>query len=144
MVSLSLLAPSKGSAMLVLLLALADFSNAAVQCDIITTEHCGKNHRKQNHKLPTHVGSTFYADGFHGGRMYAKLQSMKQSVSGNNQNFDVTYNFNLGGYDGTYWVILPTSSPQQADTCYAVYKNCDVTIPFWQKKDPLPTYYQLA
>jgi hypothetical protein len=81
MVSLSLLAP-KGSVMLALLLALADFSNAAVQCDIITTEHCGKNHHKMDHKLPTHVGSTIYADGFHGGTMYVKLQSMKQSVPG--------------------------------------------------------------
>lgn len=61
----------------------------------------------------------------------------------NNDNVDLTYNFNLGDYSGTYWVILPTSFGG-GDACYAVYKNCDVTISFWEKSQRLPTYYQLA
>ncbi|GKT60914.1 hypothetical protein ColTof4_01034 [Colletotrichum tofieldiae] len=95
------------------------------------------------HKLPTNVGSTYYVDGFHGGVMNAKLQSVRQSVPGNSDNLDITYNFNLGAYDGTYWIILPTSFGD-ANQCFAVYKNCDVTIRFWEKSNPLPNWYTLA
>ncbi|KAF4989617.1 hypothetical protein FDECE_14653 [Fusarium decemcellulare] len=140
MVSFSLF---KSSITLNILLALADYSSAAVQCDLITSAHCGRNHHRINHKLPTNVGSTYYVDGFHGGVMNAKFQSMTESVPGNNENFDLTYNFNLGDYDGTYWIILPNSFGG-GNACYAVYKNCDVTLTFWEKKNPLPTFYQLA
>jgi hypothetical protein len=61
---------------------LAGLANAAVQCDLIASDNCGRNSHKMNHKLPTSVGSTYFADGFHGGTMYAKLQTEKQSVSG--------------------------------------------------------------
>ncbi|KAK1639682.1 hypothetical protein BDP81DRAFT_404379 [Colletotrichum phormii] len=130
MVSLSLLAPSKVASALVLVLGLADICNAAAKY------HMG-------HKLPTNVGGTYYVDGFHGGVMNAKFQSMTNSVPGNSQYVDLTYNFNLGNFDQAYWILLPTSFGG-ANECFAVYKNCDVTIRFWDKKDPLPNWYTLA
>ncbi|KAK1674356.1 hypothetical protein BDP55DRAFT_667402 [Colletotrichum godetiae] len=143
MVSLSLLAPSKVASALVLALGLADICNAAVQCDIITSSNCGKAKHHMGHKLPTNVGGTYYVDGFHGGVMNAKFQSMTNSVPGNSQYVDLTYNFNLGNFDQAYWILLPTSFGG-ANECFAVYKNCDVTIRFWDKKDPLPNWYTLA
>ncbi|KAL0931267.1 uncharacterized protein CTRU02_214002 [Colletotrichum truncatum] len=143
MVSLSFLVPNfkaaSRSITLAILLGLVDSAIAAVQCDTINWDTCGE--AAHRHKLPTSVGSTYYVDGFHGGVMHAKFQSMTQSVSGNSEYHDITYNFNLGDYDGTYWVILP-SPFGDANTCYAVYKNCDVTIKFWNL--PVPTWYQLA
>lgn len=63
-------------------LSMVEYCNAAGQCSVVASGHCGKNHHHQNHKLPTSVGSTYYANGFHGGTMYAKFQSSVQSVSG--------------------------------------------------------------
>ncbi|TDZ40500.1 hypothetical protein CTRI78_v010285 [Colletotrichum trifolii] len=143
MVSFSFFSLSKVAPALVLLLGLADFCAAAVQCDVINSDNCGRTKHRIEHKLPTSVGSTFYVDGFHGGAMNAKFQSMTQSVAGNSQYVDLTYNFNLGAYDGTYWVLLPTSFGE-ANECFAVYKNCDVTIRFWDKRDTLPNYYTLV
>ncbi|KAF5574195.1 hypothetical protein FPCIR_13692 [Fusarium pseudocircinatum] len=139
----SFFAPANSVVALTVLLGFSQVANAAVQCDLISSAHCGRNHHKQNHKLPTVPGNTYYVDGFHGGVMNAKFQSITQSVPGNNDNVDLTYNFNLGDYSGTYWIILPTSFGG-GDACYAVYKNCDVTISFWEKSQPLPAYYQLA
>ncbi|WYZ35697.1 hypothetical protein EsH8_X_000344 [Colletotrichum jinshuiense] len=143
MVSLSFLAPAKVVSTLVVLLALTDSCAAAGQCGIVTSSDCGKNKRRAGHKLPTSVGSTYYVNGFNGGVMNAKFQSMRQSVAGNSDYVDLTYNFNLGSYDGAYWILLPTSFGG-ANTCYGVWKNCDVTIRFWNKKDPLPTWYTLT
>ncbi|KAI8210738.1 hypothetical protein K4K52_011894 [Colletotrichum sp. SAR 10_76] len=134
---------SKAASALVLLVGLTDFCNAAVQCDVISSSNCGTNSHRQTHKLPTSVGSTYYIDGFHGGVMNAKFQSRVQSVPGNSEFTDITYNFNLGAYDGTYWILLPTSFGG-ANECFAVYKNCDVTIRFWDNKDPLPGTYTLV
>jgi hypothetical protein len=64
-------------------------------------------------------------------------------VPSNSQYVDLTYNFNLGDYDGTYWVQLPTSFGG-GTSCYAVYKNCDVTVKFWDKNNPVPDHYTLA
>ncbi|KAL0942932.1 uncharacterized protein CTRU02_200818 [Colletotrichum truncatum] len=128
---------------LLFFLGLAGYCNAAVQCTIITSDNCGRTKHRFNHKLPTSLGNTFYADGFHGGTMYAKFQAMRQSVTGNNDFVDVTYNFNLGAYEGTYWIQLPTSFGG-GTTCYAVYKNCDVTIKFWNRRDSLPSTYALV
>lgn len=82
MVSLSLLAPSKIALALTMLLSLADHCNAAVACDVISSDNCGRNSHHIMHKLPTSVGSTYYVNGFHGGVMNAKFQSKTQSVSG--------------------------------------------------------------
>ncbi|KAF5025705.1 hypothetical protein F66182_2210 [Fusarium sp. NRRL 66182] len=135
----TLLAPFSSASALTLLLALADISDAAVQCDLITTHNCGK---KARHKLPTGVGSTYFADGFHGGVINAKFESMKPSFPRSTTQFDLTYNFNLGSYDRAYWVILPNVG--EGDSCYAVYKNCDVTIYYWPTKTPIPATYTLA
>ncbi|OHE90833.1 hypothetical protein CORC01_13877 [Colletotrichum orchidophilum] len=141
MVSLPLLAPSKVVSALVVLLGLADICTAAVQCDIIDDSSCGRRH--QSHLLPVQVGSTYYADGFHGGTIYAKFESSVPSDSSQTRYRTLTYNFNLGDYDGTYWVILP-SLFADADTCYAVYKNCDVVMTYFDTQNPLPNYYTLA
>jgi hypothetical protein len=61
----------------------------------------------------------------------------------NSQYVDLTYNFDLGSYDGTYWVRLPTSFGD-GTSCYAVYKSCDVKITFWDKENPFPDHYTLA
>jgi hypothetical protein len=61
---------------------LAGLANAAVQCGLISSDDCGRNSHSFDHKLPTSVGSTFYADGFNGGTMNAKFQAESQSVSG--------------------------------------------------------------
>ncbi len=66
----------------VALLGIVEYSNAAGQCSIVADAHCGHTKHAINHKLPTSVGSTYYADGFHGGTMYAKFESEKQSISG--------------------------------------------------------------
>ncbi|KAF5629694.1 alpha-L-arabinofuranosidase II [Fusarium sp. NRRL 25303] len=124
-------APANSVVALTVLLGFYEVANAAVQCDLTSSVHCGRNHHKQNQK----------------DIMNAKLQSITQSIpdfSSHNDNFDLTYNFNLGDCSGTYWVILPTSFGG-GDACHAVYKNCDRTISFWEKSQPLPTYYhQLA
>ncbi|EAU33987.1 predicted protein [Aspergillus terreus NIH2624] len=122
---------------------LMGFATAAVQCDLVASDDCGRNSHSLDHKLPTSVGSTFFADGFHGGVVNAKFESETQSVSGNSQYVDLTYNFNLGDYDGTYWVQLPTSFGG-GTSCYAVYKNCDVIVKFWDKNNPVPDHYTLA
>ena len=66
---------------LVAILSMVGYCTAAVQCDIITSIHCGKNHHSEMHELPTTVGDTYYVEGFHGGEMYAKFQSEVQSVA---------------------------------------------------------------
>ncbi|KAJ6034166.1 uncharacterized protein N7446_012140 [Penicillium canescens] len=124
------------------MLRLTMHCDAAVQCTVINSPNCGSNHHRQTHKLPTNVGSTYYADGFHGGTMYAKFQS-STAVNGNSRYHDLTYNFNLGSYDGTYWVRLPTAIGGGTE-CYAVYKNCDVTVDFWDMTEPVPSSYQLT
>ncbi|KAF4974013.1 hypothetical protein FZEAL_9033 [Fusarium zealandicum] len=146
MVSLSFLAPSNIALTLTILLGMAEHCKAAVECDVINSDHCGRNSHHIAHKLPTNVGATFFVNGFHGGVMNAKFESKRQSVPGfnsNSDNIDLTYNFNLGDYDGTYWVILPTGFDNSV-TCYAVYKNCDVHVTFWETKTPLPDLYTLA
>jgi hypothetical protein len=65
------------------------------------------------------------------------------SIYSNSRYHDLTYNFNLGSYDGTYWVRLPTAIGGGTE-CYAVYKNCDVTVDFWDMTEPVPSSYQLA
>ncbi|KAG5802242.1 hypothetical protein H9Q74_013664 [Fusarium xylarioides] len=83
----SFFAPANSAVALTVLLGFSQVANAAVQCDIISSVHCGGNHHKQNHKLPTTAGSTYYVNGFHGGVMNAKLQSIKQSVPGKEPTF---------------------------------------------------------
>lgn len=57
-------------------------ATAAIQCDLVASDDCGRNSHSLDHKLPTSVGSTFFADGFHGGVINAKFESETQSVSG--------------------------------------------------------------
>lgn len=78
----NLFTPANSVAALTVLLGFSQVTNAAVQCDLISSAHCGRNHHKQNHKLPTIAGNTYYVNGFHGGVMNAKLQSITQSVPG--------------------------------------------------------------
>ncbi|GAB7336411.1 hypothetical protein MBLNU13_g09128t1 [Cladosporium sp. NU13] len=141
--SSSVLKSSRVASAVICVLQLASHGYAAAQCDVINSADCGTNSHHIGHKLPTSVGSTFYANGFHGGIMHAKFQSMHQSVPGNSEYVDLKYNFNLGDYDGTYWIILPTSFGK-GNECYAVYKNCDVTISFWEKATAPPNWYTLA
>ena len=56
---------------------------------------------------------------------------------------NLTYNFNLGAYDGTYWIILDASFGD-GSACYSVYKNCDVVIGYWDTANSLPSSYVLT
>lgn len=62
------------------ILGIVNNCHAAIQCDPVTPGSCGRTNHKRIHILPTTLGSTYCADGFHGGTMYVKYQTAVQSL----------------------------------------------------------------